>query len=127
MYSGLVFALIGLIGTIIGSVIGCYHSIKRAKWWLPQVFILILIIFCVMYGVFAHPHAHSGDDDMLPVIRLAGVGSAILSLGWLVSLVWLLCHKCWKKTLASFVLWLFVVGLQMIWSLSSLIDGAFQW
>ena len=126
MYSGIVIGLIGTIGAVIGSIIGCYYSIKKTKWWLPHVSILIFIIYCLIYGFLARPHYNYGPEGMLPVMGLAIVGSAILSLGWLVSWVWLLCRKCWIKALASFGLWLFVGSYQMACFISSLISEDFS-
>ena len=127
MYSGIVIGLIGMIGVIIGSIIGCYYSFKKTKWWLPHVFILIFIVYCLIYGLLARPHPNYGPEGMLPVMGLVIVGSFILSLGWLVSWVWLLRRKCWKKVLISFGLWLLVGGLQMAWFISSLIFNSFQY
>ncbi|MCL2103575.1 MAG: ankyrin repeat domain-containing protein [Kiritimatiellaeota bacterium] len=126
-FSGLIVALIGVIGAIIGSIIGCYHSIKKAKWWLPHAFIFCFIIYCLVYRLISSPHYNYGPEGLLPIIGLAVVGSFILSLGWLVSWVWLLCHKCWKKALASVGLWLLVGGLQMVWFIGSLISNSFQY
>lgn len=127
MYSGIVIGLMGVIGAVIGGIIGCYYSIRKTKWWLPHVLILVFVIYCLAYGFLARPHHAYGPEGMLPVIGLAIVGSAILSLGWLISWVWLLCHKCWKKVFFSLGLWLLVGGYQMFGFISSLIFDSFQY
>ena len=127
MYSGIVVGIMGMIGAVVGSIVGCYYSIKKAKWWLPHVFILAFAIYCVIYGLLARPHDSYGPEGMLPVMGLAIVGSVILSLGWLVSWVWLLRHKCWKKALVSLGLWLLVGGYQMFHFIASLIFNSFQY
>ena len=127
LFSVSFIGLTGAIGAVVGSVIGCYYGIKKAKWWLPQVFILIFVAYCLLYGFLARPHPRFGPEGMLPIFGLAVVGSFILSLGWLVSWVWLLRHNCRKKAIVSFWLWLLVGGLQMLVFIAALIFGNFKY